>query len=677
LLDVQVLIKSPIAGLKTLSEKTSSLAEAITRASDQLRVLKDDLTSLIAGEVAWAQVDKAGLQVFSGFESLGLTQLIAYGYGPGHPISLRIRALARLRDWAKATDCLEFEATVESHLAFCKLDTNLTNLGETLAEVAVEAASTSTFSTREFFAVCNLSKTNDHVLARDLSLVCVNSMSKLIPLVGKAEHIWDAQFSWFNESLRFSSLSPVRLTGTTGSLMDRIESENPTEPAEGQPLVSVIVPAYNAETWLATALKGLQSQTHSRLEIIVVDDASTDATVKVALKFQSTDHRIKVLTNEANKGVYACRNRALAVASGDYVTVHDADDWSHPRKIELQLAPLEADETVIATTSEAIRVAAQTFEVLATRNGDFVRPNFSSLLFRREKAISAIGFWDEVRFGADSEFKSRLIAVFGTDAVLPVVTGPVSLTRSWSGSLTGGGIDQPLSGARKVYRDSFKKWHSSNVEQLENLNITPGQPRKFFAPRACFGDPSESFSAAIAIAADFSENGSGLALLRSLEIQKPASLQQVIVVHIPSASDPQSKASTEVEQICVETNSWPSWWLQSEFGEGLRLQSQTLIVASSSCLEKYEGLPKMAAQDRVLLLESESALSHSRLQKISWNFSVMFGEATTIVAPSKFSAKALERELESAVQVRSGVTELFTDLIHANPVEESPTASLP
>ncbi len=201
LLDVQVLIKSPIAGLKTLSEKTSSLAEAITRASDQLRVLKDDLTSLIAGEVAWAQVDKAGLQVFSGFESLGLTQLIAYGYGPGHPISLRIRALARLRDWAKATDCLEFEATVESHLAFCKLERNLADLGETLAEAAVEAASTSTFSTREFFAVCNLSKTNDHVLARDLSLVCINSISKLIPLVGKAEPIWDAQFSWFNESL--------------------------------------------------------------------------------------------------------------------------------------------------------------------------------------------------------------------------------------------------------------------------------------------------------------------------------------------------------------------------------------------------------------------------------------------------------------------------------------------
>ncbi len=458
--------------------------------------------------------------------------------------------------------------------------------------------------------------------------------------------------------------------------MDRIESEEPRELAEVRPLVSVIVPAFNAEAWLATALKGLQSQTHSRLEIIVVDDASTDATVKVALKFQSTDQRIKVLTNEANKGVYACRNRALAVASGDYVTVHDADDWSHPRKIELQLAPLEADETVIATTSEAIRVAAQNFEVLAARNGDFVRPNFSSLLFRREKAISAVGFWDEVRFGADSEFQSRLAAVFGTDAVLPVATGPVSLTRSWSGSLTAGGIDQPLSGARKVYRDSFQKWHASNVEQLENLKIIPGEPRKFFAPRTCLGDPSESFSASLAIAADFSEYGSGLTLLRSLEIHKPTSLRHVILVHIPSAADPQSNPSTAVEQICVNTNAWPSWWLQSEFREELRLQPQTLIVASSSCLERYEGLPKLASEDRVLLLESESALSHSMLQKISWNFSVMFGEATRIVAPSKFSAKALERELESAVQVQSGMTELFTDLAHANPAEESPTASL-
>ena len=97
-----------------------------------------------------------------------------------------------------------------------------------------------------------------------------------------------------------------------------------TEPlAMGSPLISVIMPCYNAERFVAEAVDSVLNQTHQNVELIVVDDGSTDGSLEV---LRSYGDRIRLLT-QSNQGPYHARNRGLAHARGEYVAFLDADDW--------------------------------------------------------------------------------------------------------------------------------------------------------------------------------------------------------------------------------------------------------------------------------------------------------------------------------------------------------------
>ncbi|MDR1733918.1 MAG: glycosyltransferase [Oscillospiraceae bacterium] len=92
------------------------------------------------------------------------------------------------------------------------------------------------------------------------------------------------------------------------------------------PKVSIIVPAYNAEKTLKTAVRSLQKQTLREVEILIIDDGSKDGTGKLADKLAAADSRIKVI-HQPNAGVSAARNTGLAAASGEFIGFCDADDW--------------------------------------------------------------------------------------------------------------------------------------------------------------------------------------------------------------------------------------------------------------------------------------------------------------------------------------------------------------
>jgi glycosyltransferase involved in cell wall biosynthesis len=106
-----------------------------------------------------------------------------------------------------------------------------------------------------------------------------------------------------------------------------------------KPLVSILIPAYNAAPHLAETLNSALAQTWSRKEIILVDDGSRDDTVAVARRFEKDG--VKVVT-QANQGAAATRNRLYSLAQGDYIQWLDADDLLSPDKITLQM---EAAET--------------------------------------------------------------------------------------------------------------------------------------------------------------------------------------------------------------------------------------------------------------------------------------------------------------------------------------------
>src|SRR5678809_291985 len=105
-----------------------------------------------------------------------------------------------------------------------------------------------------------------------------------------------------------------------------------------KPLVSILIPAYNVETWIADTLRSAIAQTWVQKEIIVVDDGSTDRTLEIARQFESEG--VKVVT-QRNQGAAAARNTAFSLSHGDYIQWLDADDLLSPDKIARQVDVLQ------------------------------------------------------------------------------------------------------------------------------------------------------------------------------------------------------------------------------------------------------------------------------------------------------------------------------------------------
>jgi glycosyltransferase involved in cell wall biosynthesis len=174
------------------------------------------------------------------------------------------------------------------------------------------------------------------------------------------------------------------------------------------PLVTVIVPAYNAARTIEETLLSVRAQSYERLEILVVDDGSRDATAAIVQAHAASDRRVQ-LVSQGNAGVAAARNAGLGRAQGAYVAFVDADDVWRADKIALQLAAFDAAgpevglvyswHALIDDNSRVIQalprpsIGEDLLEALARTN---IVGNGSSALVRRELAVS-IGFDEGLR----------------------------------------------------------------------------------------------------------------------------------------------------------------------------------------------------------------------------------------------------------------------------------------
>ena len=106
---------------------------------------------------------------------------------------------------------------------------------------------------------------------------------------------------------------------------------------ENQPLVSVIVPCYNMEKYIAFTIESVQRQTYPHWELLIVDDASTDGTAEIVKSHQNQDERIQFFVKPQHSGIADTRNQCLNMAKGRFLAFLDSDDLWHPEKIEKQL----------------------------------------------------------------------------------------------------------------------------------------------------------------------------------------------------------------------------------------------------------------------------------------------------------------------------------------------------
>jgi glycosyltransferase involved in cell wall biosynthesis len=196
-----------------------------------------------------------------------------------------------------------------------------------------------------------------------------------------------------------------------------------------KPLVSILIPAYNAEDWIPYTLQSAVAQTWPHKEVIVVDDGSRDETVKVARRFASKN--VKVVSTD-NQGLSAAVNNAYGLCQGDYIQELDADDILAPDKIEKQLGALrESDDkrTLLSgpwahfyyRASQAQFVRNPLWEDLTPvewllrKMGGNLHMQNATWLVSRELAEAA-GPWDtRLQYDQDGEYYCRvLLASTGT-----------------------------------------------------------------------------------------------------------------------------------------------------------------------------------------------------------------------------------------------------------------------
>lgn len=175
--------------------------------------------------------------------------------------------------------------------------------------------------------------------------------------------------------------------------------------------VSVIVATHNNEATIRASLVSLMNQSARNIEIIVVDDGSTDNSPSLIKELQNRDDRIRVVTNAVCIGTGASRNIGLAVATGDYVTFQDGDDISSATRIERQLREFFRDPMKKLVTCNYVRVNSrgERLEV----NDRRVMKCIISMMFPRQEVLDHVGYFREKNVSEDADYFERIKIFFG------------------------------------------------------------------------------------------------------------------------------------------------------------------------------------------------------------------------------------------------------------------------
>ena len=103
------------------------------------------------------------------------------------------------------------------------------------------------------------------------------------------------------------------------------------------PLVTVIMPVYNAERYMQQSIESIIAQTYQNWELLIVDDGSTDSSVQIMQEYCSRDRRIQMIPSTGNEGVASARNKGIQAAKGEYIAFLDSDDLWKAEKLEIQI----------------------------------------------------------------------------------------------------------------------------------------------------------------------------------------------------------------------------------------------------------------------------------------------------------------------------------------------------
>lgn len=247
----------------------------------------------------------------------------------------------------------------------------------------------------------------------------------------------------------------------------------------GEPLISVIMTTYNTENYVEAAVRSILDQSWRNLELIVVDDCSTDSTRARVESLQKHDSRIRLYCFGENNGTYFCKNFGITKASGSVVTFMDSDDISMPLRLEKQFHALNVNGVAVSTCNH-VRKNEDGSTILI--NGVAERVAYISQMVKRS-VIEEIGYFDTVRTSADDEFLRRVRITYGMNAQVNVkdvlyvaLLREGSLTRDPANAINfvqdRNASQSFLSPQRRHYAAMCDKWH----RHLDERGLRPYMP---------------------------------------------------------------------------------------------------------------------------------------------------------------------------------------------------------
>lgn len=295
---------------------------------------------------------------------------------------------------------------------------------------------------------------------------------------------------------RKNSIQPLSFSNVVGL---------PISPVHGEKKVSIIMPIFNANGRVHIAIESLLAQSYQNIEIIAVDDCSTDNTFDILKRFEKQDARIKAVQVLENGGAYAARNYGLKFAKGELITTHDSDDWSHPQKIAAQVGYLDSHPTVMGCATHWVRAQDNLFFTQNWRPGGCLTHwSHSSFMFRR-KVLDTIGEWDHVNIGGDTEYICRMQTEFGKESFAKIHAEiPLAFALDEESSLTrtkATHVRTVYFGLRHIYREIYAWWH----KYQKNITLSDAKKKRAFpAPQNMFKRISDELVFDNVIAGDFS-----------------------------------------------------------------------------------------------------------------------------------------------------------------------------
>ncbi|WP_264045138.1 glycosyltransferase family 2 protein [Methylobacterium flocculans] len=250
------------------------------------------------------------------------------------------------------------------------------------------------------------------------------------------------------------------------------------------PLVSVIIPVYNAERYLRAAIKSVQDQTYRNIEILIINDGSTDSSWKILNEIKTYDDRI-LLISQKNGGISAALNRGIVAASGQFVARMDADDLMLPHRIEAQVRFLQEnpelgfcasfmkfiDENDIVYGEYHPEPRTHNALNMMLKRQEIVTYTHPTVTFRTDSARAIGGYKADYEPCEDTEFFGRFITSGAPGLVIPEVLMKYRVHR---GSISNQKLIRQIEMSELVRTNFYRRRQGEAEHDPRNLKVLIG-----------------------------------------------------------------------------------------------------------------------------------------------------------------------------------------------------------